>query len=243
MEPADHLRIVGQSADDLLGAAAGSLGRPVPSCPGWDVADLVEHVGLTWGWAADIVATGTRAERGAPPPDRDEAQLLAWASAQAARLCATLGAADPESDCWTFGLPRTRRFWIRRQALETVLHAWDVRRAVGDPPAIDAEVAADGVDEYLGVMVPRWAGRHPGVWNGETLHLHRTDGDGEWLVTLGPGADVSAERVHGKGDVALRGTAEALWLWCCNRESVDALGIEVFGDRTLADRWSSQITF
>lgn len=243
MEPAAHLEALERDAGALVDAARGALDRPVPSCPEWDVADLVVHVGLVWRWAADIVEQGQRAAFGAPPEDRREDVLLAWAQEGAARLAATLRAADPDAGCWTFGMPRTARFWFRRQALETALHAWDAGAAAGVPVALDPTLAADGVDELLTVMVPRQLARDPGQWAGESLHLHRTDGEGEWLLRLGPDGAVEVARSHAKGDVALRGPAGALWLWATNRKALDELDVEVFGDREIAARWTERIAF
>ena len=243
MEPATHLQVLSERADALLGAAAGSAEVAVPTCPDWTVADLVVHVGLVWDWASKIVASREHAARDDPPEDRSDHALRAWAKLRAARLCDELGAADPEADCWTFGLPRTVRFWFRRQALETALHAWDAEGAVGTPSRIDPEVAADGVDEHLRVIVPRSVRRQPDAWSGQTVHLHRTDGDGEWVVRLGPGAEVAVDHAHSKADLALRGTAEALWLWCANRATADELGIERFGAEEVAARWHSAMTF
>ena len=31
--------------------------EPVPTCPGWVVADVVEHVGTLYGWSSAHVAT------------------------------------------------------------------------------------------------------------------------------------------------------------------------------------------
>ena len=59
------------------------------------------------------------------------------------------------------------------------------------------------------------------IGNGETLHFHRTDGDGEWLVRLTPdGPEV--ERAHAKGDVAVRGSASDLLLARAGRVGLDA---------------------
>ena len=119
----------------------------------------------------------------------------------------------------------------------------DAAPAEDAAPPIDPEVAADGLDEHVCVLAPRWLRRHPGDWAGETLHLHRVDGDGEWLVRLGPGGEAEVTRAHGKGDVALRGDAAALWLWATNRAPLDALGIEQFGDASVAARWTAQMGF
>jgi len=235
--------VLSERAGALLLAATESMEALVPTCPGWTVADLVVHVGGVWGWAADIVTTGSRAEGREPPGERSERALRAWASEEGARLVAALGAADPDADCWTFGLPRATRFWFRRQALETTVHAWDVGRAVGRPTPIDGELAADGIDEHLFVIVPRAVRRSPGAWSGESVHFHRTDGDGEWIVRLGPEGEVTTSRAHTKADLALRGTAEALWLWSTNRQTADAAGIERFGDEAIAARWRTDLSF
>ena len=235
--------MLSERAGALIDATAGSGDVRVQTCPDWTVADLLVHIGLVWGWAAEIVTTRERAELGEPPGERAEGALRAWAAGEAARLVAALGAADPEEGCWTFGPPRSTRFWFRRQALETTLHAWDAERAVGTPAPLDPEVAADGVDEHLTVVVPRSLRRRPGTWSGETVHLHRTDGDGEWVVRLGPDGEAATERAHSKSDLALRGTAEALWLWCANRPLDDAPGVEYFGDEGIAARWGAEMVF
>lgn len=289
MEPGDHLDALHRGAGAFLAAVAGNLDRPVPSCPQWDVADLAGHIGQVWQWAAAVVESGGRADWGDVPAGSSEDALLSWVEEQAARLQGALGAADPDTDCWTFGLPRTRRFWFRRQALETALHLWDAQHACGHPEAMDPALAADGVDEFLTVMVPRGLRRKAGDWAGESVHLHRTDGGGggggadgdggrggsgsggggdggrggsgsdgasaddtgsdggesrgEWTVQLGPDGDVSVARGHAKADLALRGPAEALWLWCTNRVPLSELPLETFGDRQLATRWAAEITF
>jgi predicted lipid carrier protein YhbT len=89
-------------------------------------------------------------------------------------------------------------------------------------------------------MVPflRWADRVRG--EGETLHFHCTDCEGEWLVRLDPDAFV-VTREHAKGDVAARGTASNLLLFLYGRAPVDQL--EVFGDASLLARWRELVTW
>ena len=66
-----------------------------------------------------------------------------------------------------------------------------------------------------------------------TVHLHATDVEGEWLVTLG-GSTVAVEHGHAKGDAAVRGTAADLHLWLWGRVPLDRL--VVFGDPAIAER-------
>lgn len=230
VEPDDYLRHLRHQSSALVEAVRLRPDQVVPSCPAWTTGDLLGHVGNVWGWAAAIVRSGARAEFPTDPVSPDEA------TERAGQLVAALEAADPDANCWTFGLPRSNRFWFRRQTLETAVHARDVQEPPGPP--LDPELAADGIDEFLTLWLPR---RQLEGWAGRTLHLHRTDGQGEWLIRFDAGGAAASEQAHGKGDVALRGSASALYLWILNRVPTDAL--EVFGDRDLAGRWSADITF
>lgn len=246
MEPSEHLAHLRQETEAFLAAAASDPGATVPSCPGWAVRDLVLHVGNTWARAADVLATGREVERRPLPTVESDAQLLAWGRDRADEIVDAverLSVPDPEGQCWTFLPPHNRGFWARRITLETLLHGWDCRAAVGPPSPMDAGLAADGVDEFVFVMLPRCLQRNPAPWSGETVHLHRTDGAGEWFVQL-DGGEVTAERGHRKGDVAVRGTGSDLYLWVTGRRSADDLdGLDVVGDEAVATRWTVDIRF
>ena len=71
---------------------------------------------------------------------------------------------------------------------------------------------------------------------GETVHFHCTDRDVEWLAVFTEhGVELRPE--HAKGDVALRGTANAVFLAVWNRIAPDNPELEVFGDADLLERW------
>jgi uncharacterized protein (TIGR03083 family) len=238
----EYIEIVRDRSVGLLVSARTDLTAPIPSCPGWTMSDLVAHVGGTWGWAAKIVSSGERSrEFPAIPPSVTGAALIDMVEERVRQLLQVLESADPEANCWTFGLPRSALFWFRRQALETTVHAWDAQGAVAHPTPLEAAVASDGIDEFLEVMLPRQVKENPDIWTGQSLHLHRTDGDGEWLVQLGPNGETSFDHAHDKANVAMRGTASSLYLWCLNRIPLDDL--EVFGDRAVAHQWRSDIAF
>ena len=243
MERASYLSSLRSDAAALLDAAGGGLAAPVPSCPGWDVERLVGHVGRVWRWTAGWVAAGS----GGPseehvtverPPAGDA--VLDWTRAGLDVLVAALEGSPPADagatvPTWVGAQPPL--FWPRRMALETATHRWDAQLAHGDPAPIDAELAVDGVDEMLDVLLPeRRPDALPG--DGETLHLHATDAAGEWLLTLTPGRP-QVERAHAKGDVAARGPASDLYLFLWNRVPADRL--QVFGDEALLARWTSSV--
>jgi uncharacterized protein (TIGR03083 family) len=214
-----------ESADLAAAAARAGLGARVPSCPEWTVAELVGHQGVVHRWATATVGSLSHERiswRSLSGPPGDDA-LLDWFREGSAALVQTLKEADPDAPVWTF-LPDGRvSFWFRRQALETAVHRWDAQLAARSPQPIEAELAADGVDEELGFRVA--LGRLPDE-GGATVHLHCTDVEGEWLIRLGRPAEI--ERVHAKGDAAARGGASELLLVVWGRRPVTTL--DVFGD-------------
>ena len=74
------------------------------------------------------------------------------------------------------------------------------------------------------------------------MHFHCTDREVEWLVELTPEGLVLRPE-HAKGDVAVRGTANAIMLAVWNRIGPDNPELEIFGDRDLLDRWRRLTAF
>jgi uncharacterized protein (TIGR03083 family) len=236
--------IVRESTAMADAAERAGLDAPVRSCPGWTVADLVEHVGNVQRWAALTVRTRPteRINRAALSESPSAADLVTWFRAASDELVEALRAADPAAPVWTFLPDGTVAFWFRRQAQEVAVHRWDAERATGDIPVpLERVLAADGIDEWLALTM---GGRTASDGDVETLHLHCTDLDdlddsgadatGEWLITLTPdGATIEAR--HAKGDVAARGSASDLDLFVWGR--VDADVLDVFGDAALLERF------
>jgi uncharacterized protein (TIGR03083 family) len=234
MDPTAHIAHLEADAARLLDAYREAPDAAVASCPPWDRATLLHHVARAHSWHRAQVEHGpsdrVRAKESPQPPEGDE--LPGWYADNVRDLVAALSDMDTERTWPTWAGDRPGSFYPRRMALETAVHLWD---AVGRP--IDPELAVDGVDEHLGLFAPLAPGdtlpKHG------TIHLHATDVDGEWLVTLGPDG-ISSEHGHAKGDVALRGTASDLLLWCWNRVPVDDR-FEVFGDATLLEVWRTAV--
>ena len=175
-------------------------------------------------------------------PDPPAEGLLDWYRAGLAEVVADVRAIDdPERPVYAFAPEHQRAgFWPRRMAQETTVHRVDAEQAVGLPVGpISPALAVDGVDEVFSVFVPQYGGdRSPG--DGRTVHLHATDGEGEWLIRFDEG-ELVVEAGHAKGDAAVRGPAGDLLLWLWGRLPLD--GLEVFGDRTAADALRAVTTF
>ncbi|MGQ0845913.1 MAG: maleylpyruvate isomerase family mycothiol-dependent enzyme [Sporichthyaceae bacterium] len=250
MDHADQLDRLGSEIAAMAAATAGAdLSAPVPTCPGWTVAEAIRHTGGAHRWAAHIVRTraservGWKAvETGLP---ETESALPDWLAAGAAPLLAEL-AADPATAVWSFAPGGSVGWWTRRMVHETAVHRADVALALGRDPSIDSAVAVDGVDELLGTMLPAVGG--PAKVRaldraGDSLHLHATDAPGEWTISLTEeGYDWAA--AHTKATVAVRGSASDLLLLLWNRRSLaDADRFEVFGDGDLLDAWTKATGF
>lgn len=237
----DDLLVVLPAEATALAGAARSVGpdATVPAVPEWTMAKLVKHVGTTHRWAAaNVAATGARVT----PRDldlalpEDVATLPDWLETGAAELATVLAAADPDAPAWTWGDDHRAGFWARRMVHETAVHRWDAESATGVQVPFRPDLAVDGIDERLEILVPSMefnaAGPAALSGAGESIHLHATDVAGEWLLRFGPdGFEWSHE--HAKGDLAVRGPASDLLLVLVGRR--DLQGLEVFGDVGVLD--------
>lgn len=242
MDYAEYSPVITEQAVALADAArdVGPDAR-VPSCPEWDVGKLVRHTGTAHRWSTGVVQTreplSPKAIDLAIPEDSKE--LPDWLEQSAAGLIETLAATDPDTECWTWTGAHQVRFWSRRMAHETSVHRWDGQRARGEPEPFDGALAVDGIDEHL-ENLPFILDAERTPRTGETMHLHCTDREGEWLLRLGP-SGLETTREHAKGDVALRGPASDLFLVVLGRASPDTA--EIFGDRAAFEVWQPLLGF
>ncbi len=216
-------------------ARAAGVDRPVVTCGEWTVGDLCAHVGRLHRWAAEIVASRPAEPHGhwKQLTHPDGVALVDFVTQGYGALADVLAEAAAEEPCWSWTDQRTVGFWARRQAHELAVHAWDVQYAAGATEPIERELAVDGIQELFDILPFRPGGAPTGT--GETIHLHCTDGEGEWLVRLAPDG-VSVSNEHAKADVAARGAASDLLLMMWGRIPADR--VEVFGDASLLERWS-----
>jgi uncharacterized protein (TIGR03083 family) len=241
LSPDTYLDAIRANATELVDAAERTtLDAPVPTCPDWTVADLLGHIGRVHRMAA---GNAVRAPEDGFWPGKEieipePAARAAWVREGADQLVAVLDRPS-EQPASTFFPPGNVGFWQRRQAHETAMHRVDAQAAAGDVAPIDAQLAADGIDELF-VLLGHAPWRTPPTGNGETIHLHCTDIDGEWVARLGADG-LEVERVHAKGDVAVRGGASDLLCWLSGRGPVDH--VEVIGDAEQLPRWRAITTF
>ncbi|ASU80341.1 maleylpyruvate isomerase family mycothiol-dependent enzyme [Actinopolyspora erythraea] len=232
-----------QQATALREAAAKAGARAaVPTCPEWDVLGLVRHLGRVYamvGHALTLTPEDSRPRPDSPPRDFDAA--LNWMEERLAELDRQLAEDSPDRVVWSFFPGGSPRSWTRRMAHETAVHRLDAEYALsnGAPDTgaavFDPEFAADGVDEFLTVLL--------GVghdWSGERmtgrLLFHAVDVERAWLVTFEAGRLPTVRRSHPTDfreespQATVTGAADAVYRRVWGRPSTAALS----GDHELA---------
>lgn len=241
--------------NDRLAALLGTAdpAAEVPTCPGWNLTQLLRHVGRGHRWAAQMVAAGAtevlnpRDVVGGKPSGDGPDAAAQWLRDGATELLDAVAGAGAQAPVWTFTGPRPSAWWIRRRLHEATVHRADAAIALGVPFEISPEIAADGLSEWLDLLAARPAGDEPPpLPDGTTLHLHATDDElgvaGEWLVRTADGR-VAWEHGHGKGEAAVRGTAADLLQGVLRRIPSDDGRLEVLGDRAVWTTWLSRTDF
>ncbi|HUQ40465.1 MAG TPA: maleylpyruvate isomerase family mycothiol-dependent enzyme [Acidimicrobiales bacterium] len=237
MDPVRHLATLRADAERMACAAEADLAAPVPSCPDWSMTDLVLHMGRIHRWVDDIIRSRHQERPPFPPRPGDDVDLPAWLREGADRLVEGLGNVDPDERVWNFtGADLRAGWWHRRQAQETAVHRWDAQRAVGQEQPIDADLAADGIDEFLEVIL----GGRRGVVDGRSMLLRDTERGREWRVRFHPDLEGGPIAVRSGDDesavdATVSGTASDLLLFLWNREP--ATPLEVAGDAAVPDAW------
>ena len=233
------------SAFAAVVAEAPDVAAGVPSCPGWTIAELARHTGSIHRWVTAILETEATARMPLPDVDSpwDSADGWAqWVDAGATPLLTALRSAGPLSPVWSWGPGRTSGWWARRVLHETTMHRVDAELAAGvSEPAIDPVTAADGIDEFL-FNLPSARRPYPHLASlptGESLHLHATDTDGEWIIRF-TDSGIVWERGHQKATTAIRGPLTSLLLFTCGRRLATDPRLAVSGDPSIPALWQEK---
>ena len=236
----------GERIVEVLGDV--DLAAPVPSCPGWDMGELVRHLGGVHRWATTFVVTGRttpiredqETQVGGWPQDD---QLKGWFEEGVRSLAAGLRAAPEDLVCWTFLEAETPlKHWARRQAHETAIHRVDAELAAGaDVHEFQPAFAADGVDEFLTAFINR-PRRGPRSEVPRSLAFSCTDIDRVWTVDYDDTAAVTKRAVDQGADANVGGTAADLYLWVWGRLRRDGVDLDAPPDviddwNTITDQW------
>jgi uncharacterized protein (TIGR03083 family) len=236
MEYEGFVENVRLDGDRLANVAAGDLATPIPSCPGWTVRDLVAHIAQVYEHKIECTRLG-HAPDPWPPDWPDADQPLGWYRDAHARLLAMFGesdAATPSATWWP--ADQTVGFWARRMAHETAVHRVDAELARGEATPIDAELATDGVDEILRIMLEGdWNDDPDDAATGQRVSIET--GGRAWDVVLDRGA-MTVSDGDGRSDARLSGAPSDVLLWLWGRAGDDRITFDGDGEthRVLRER-------
>ena len=231
-----------RNASVLFALGSSITETAVPTCGDWDGHALLDHLRMVYERAERRIGTDRNPEfEFAPSAPEHATALLIQAFSSLQDAIEELPDGYPAWN-WT-GRDQTVGFLIRRMAHETSIHALDGALAAGEiefDAFFDPAFARDGIDEFFTLVQARPGARKVTTQESWSLHLHATDIDAcEWLIDFTPEA-MSTNHGHANADVALRGSASAIYGWVWNRVPDSAL--EVHGRAELAQRWRDEVS-
>jgi uncharacterized protein (TIGR03083 family) len=242
----DHLAALVRSGVALgEAAAAAGLEAKVPTCPAWDVTDLLVHQGMVHRWAAANLRGDRDHDTAASQAEgKAAASLLDWYTQGLAALVDTVRATAADAKAMVFlrDAPPPRRFWARRQAHETTIHSVDAiaaacrRWPTASDVDIDPVLAADGIDELLMGFITRGKGRLHAA-EPYTVLVRTSDTGHAWTLRIGEGPIVTTPGATDRPEAEFSGTAVQLYLSVWNR----ADEITTDGRPDLLDQWRQQV--
>lgn len=247
MDVADYIGFVASEGDRFATVAdKGELNIDVPPCDGWDMRDLVRHLGVIHLWAAaniahpsdDLLEVDELAVLEPYWPDLasswpDDRDLVSWYRRTNENLVRVLESMPADHECVTFlPAPTPLTMWSRRQASEIAIHRFDAEVSRGLPTSFEPSFAADMLDELLSGFVP--GERELPVESEHVLHIDTTDTNDQWYLTIGP-QGITTSRDGGDADLTVSGTATELYLLFWNRTADSTASLT--GDTDLMDLW------
>lgn len=243
--------LVPRLVTDLVSTVDGAnLTTAVPTCPGWDLGKLVRHVGTVYRWVGEICTTQAQERVNIRNldlqfPSGPAADWAGWLRESGTLVVDALDDTVSGTPVWAWGPDQRVDFWSRRMVHETAIHLADAQIALGGASHLLPHVAADGVDEFLDNLPSALstAPNEVGIPGDVTIHLHATDAadagphPAEWTIDTAADGTFAWSHDHRKGAVAVRGTAEDLYLFAYGRLGVDDGRLDVFGDRDVLMQW------
>ena len=257
LAPDRMLDVLRADGDRLVALCRRDLALEVPTCPGWTIRDLVEHVAEVY--QHKIKCTELLAYPDPWPMPVPPGNPVDWLAESLDELIAMFRDRGPDAPSKTWWEPdQTVGFWYRRMLQETAIHRADAEAAVGELTPIDEDVAADGIDEVLMIFFAgdwsdvgpdEWEGVSPEAGAGKTIEI--SGGGHAWRVTLHPDridverhgddsdsdSDIDSGSGSGSGksapgaapaDARISGAASDLVLWLWGRYTIGK--IESGGD-------------
>jgi uncharacterized protein (TIGR03083 family) len=206
-------------SDSARFAEVARLGLPaaVPGCPGWTVEDTTRHLAQVYLHKVEILRLNALPDPW-PPAELAERDALELYGEALSKVIPALEAAGTEQRTWTFSpYDQTSAFWYRRMALETAVHRIDVEQAHDVVTPIDRELAVDGIDEILPLMLggPWW--EEGDTKNPVDATIRITTEGRSWTIRLDATSATVTPGAEGAVDAEVFGEPHEVYLWLWGR--------------------------
>jgi uncharacterized protein (TIGR03083 family) len=211
------------------------LGADVPSCPDWTVETVLRHVATVYLHKIEILRLGKQPDPW--PPNLDDRDALELFDEARTSIVPALEAAGTDLATWTFSpTDQTSAFWYRRMALETAVHRVDAELAHKVVTPVDGELALDGIDEVLTLMLggPWW--EEGDTKNPVDATIRITSEGRSWTVRVDATSATVTPGSEGDVDAEVFGDAEEIYLWLWGRRDLDLAQSAGDDDATVAFR-------
>jgi hypothetical protein len=229
-----HVDAIEQEAERIGELAERGIKVAIRNSPGWDFEAMLFHLADTFEHAVAQLATPDQPPEAASTVLRTDSALACFEESRLA-LVSALRDHDPADPCWNaLGEDLAVGFLARRLAHESAIHRIDAEVARGTATTIDSELATDGVDERLFVVLAHHSeeGEMPEL--GGSICLICSDRDAAWSIDASRGRfRVRAGR--GPADAAVVATASDLFCFAWSRPTIRPL--QVTGQMDIVEAW------
>lgn len=229
-----HVDAIEQEAELIGELAERGLKVAIRNSPGWDLEALLLHLADSFERAVAQLEVPDQAAKAVTRVQPAGSALGSFEESRLA-LVSALRDHDPADPCWnSVGEDLTVGFLARRLAHESAIHRIDAEVARGAATTIDPELAADGVDERLFVVLAHHSegGEMPEL--GGSICLICSDRDAAWSIDASRGRfRVRAGR--GPADAAVVATASDLFCFAWSRPTIRPL--QVTGRMAVVEAW------
>jgi uncharacterized protein (TIGR03083 family) len=239
LTPERYFELIDADTERLVEMGERGLKEPVPSCPGWDVAEVVWHTAVVFEHKVRVMADNAWPDPW-PPADFDDRDELTFLRQAKDDLFEEFSRHDIGEETTTFGSDSTIGFWARRMALEAAVHRYDAELAHSDPTPVADDLALDGVDEVLRVMLagPWWSERVDTQHPVDAVVAVRA-ADRDWSCDLRQRSVTVSDAADAAAAATVQGEPEHVFLWLWGREPDSA--VQTSGDASILAEFRARL--
>jgi uncharacterized protein (TIGR03083 family) len=239
LSPERYFQLIDADAERLVAMGERGLHEPVPSCPGWDVAEVLWHTAVVFEHKVRVMADNAWPDPW-PPAEFDDRSEIDFLRRAKDDLFAEFSRHDIDEQTTTFGSDSTIGFWARRMALEAAVHRYDAELAHAATTAIADDLAVDGVDEVLHVMLagPWWSERVDTSHPVDAVVSVQTGGHA-WSCELHERSASVADEADASAAATVSGAPEPVFRWLWGR--ADDSEIERAGEAAVAAEFRARL--